>query len=395
MTLLALVPLTAISFAMLAAFPVFDEARQQLQSFVFANFVPDAIEIAEGYLTAFTEQARDVTAIGVVGLAVTAMLLFYTIESSLNDIFRVTRSRPLVSKFIVSWAILTLGPLLVGASISLEATLAPPRELLQYDTVSRAAAYLAQALPTLLSILAFMLFYLMIPYRPVRLVNALIGATFAGLLFSILRYSFTLYVTVFPAYQTLYGALALVPMLLLWTYLSWAVILAGSVVTAELPAWGIGEIGSGHAQSPGARLVLALAILAHLYQAVQEGGGGPRLNEILKRLPARDRDVENMLNQLREAGYIDITKRERWLPARDLHTTTLHNLYADLRLSVGPDIALAGHEAQRWQERLHEILAVDLDRKQQLMSITLADMFCSKPEEHNAESPPLALRRST
>jgi membrane protein len=140
MTLLALVPLTAISFAMLAAFPVFDEARQQLQSFVFANFVPDAIEIAEGYLTAFTEQARDVTAIGVVGLAVTAMLLFYTIESSLNDIFRVTRSRPLVSKFIVSWAILTLGPLLVGASISLEATLAPPRELLQYDTVSRAAA---------------------------------------------------------------------------------------------------------------------------------------------------------------------------------------------------------------------------------------------------------------
>jgi membrane protein len=394
MTLIALVPLTAISVSILAAFPVFDEARQQLQSFVFANFVPDAIETVQQHLTAFTDQARNVTAIGVVGLAVTAMLLFYTIESSLNDIFRVTRSRPLVSKFIVFWAILTLGPLLVGASVSLEATLAPPRELLQYDTVSRAAAYLAQALPTLLSIVAFMLFYLMIPYRPIRFVNALIGATIAGLLFSLLRYSFTLYVTVFPTYQTLYGTLALIPMTLLWTYLSWAVILAGAVVTAELPAWGVGEIGSGRARSPGARLVLALAILAHLYQAVQGGRGGPRLGEILKKLPARDRDVEGMLNQLRDAGYIDITKRERWLPARDLHTTSLHDLYVDLRLSVDPDIALAGHEAQRWQERLNDILAVDLDRKQQLLSVTLADLFCSKPEEQKAESPPLALRRS-
>ena len=323
------------------------------------------------------------------------MLLFYTIESSLNDIFRVTRSRPLVSKFIVFWAILTLGPLLVGASVSLEATLAPPQEILQYDAVNGAMAYLAQALPTLLSIVAFMLFYLMIPYRPVRLVNALIGATIAGVLFSLLRYFFTLYVTFFPAYQTLYGALALIPMLLLWTYLSWAVILAGAVVTAELPSWGVGEIGSGRAQSPGARLVIALAILAHLHQAVQQGGGGPRLNEILRRLPARDRDVEDILNQLRDAGYIDITKRDRWLPARDLHATSLHDLYADLRLSVGPDIALAGHEAQQWQERLNDILAVDLERKQQLLSVTLADMFCSKPEEQNAESPPLALRRST
>jgi membrane protein len=395
MTLLALVPLTAISVAMLAAFPVFDDARQQLQSFVFANFVPDAIETAQQYLAAFTAQARDVTAIGVMGLAITAMLLFYTIESSLNDIFRVTRSRPLVSKFIVFWAILTLGPLLVGASVSLEATLAPPQEILQYDAVNGAAAYLAQALPTLLSIVAFMLFYLMIPYRPVRLVNALVGATTAGILFSLLRYFFTLYVTVFPAYQTLYGALALVPMLLLWTYLSWAVILAGAVVTAELPSWGVGEIGSGHARSPGARLVLALAILAHLHQAVQRGGGGPRLGEILKRLPARDRDVEDILNQLHDAGYIDITKRDRWLPARDLHAVSLHDLYADLRLSVGPDIALAGHEGQRWQERLNDILAVDLDRKQQLMNISLADMFSSKSEEEqNAKSPPLTLRRS-
>jgi membrane protein len=239
-----------------------------------------------------------------------------------------------------------------------------------------------------------MLFYLLIPYRPVRFVNALIGGTIAGLLFSLLRYSFTLYVTVFPTYQTLYGTLALIPMTLLWTYLSWAVILAGAVVTAELPAWGVGEIGSGRARSPGARLVLALAILSHLHQGVQRGGGGPRLGEILKRLPARDRDVEATLIQLRDAGYIDITKRERWLPARDLHRTSLHDLYTDLRLSVDPDIALAGHEAQRWQERLNDILAVDLDRKQQLLSVTLADLFCCEPEEQKTESPPLALRRS-
>ena len=393
MTLLALVPLTAVSFAMLAAFPVFDDARQQLQHFVFAYFVPDAIETVQEYLATFADRARDVTAIGVVGLAVTAMLLFNTIESALNDIFRVTRSRPLISKFIVFWAILTLGPLLFGASVSLEATLSPPRNILQTSGYRGTAAYLAQALPTLLSILAFMLFYVMIPYRPVRLANALIGATIAGILFSLLRYFFTLYVTLFPAYETLYGALALIPMFLLWTYLSWAVILAGAVMTAELPAWGVGEVGGGNAQSPGARLALALAILAHLYKASQHGGGA-RLSEILTRLPARDRAVEDMLNQLRRTDYVDITKRDRWLPARDLYVTTLHDLYSDLRLNMEPDIALAGQGSAPWQERLNAILNADLERKRELLNITLGDLFSSEAEEKEAESAPVSLRRA-
>lgn len=393
MTLLALVPLTAVSFAMLAAFPVFDDARQQLQSFVFAYFVPDAIETVQEHLTAFAERARGVTAFGVVGLAVTAMLLFNTIESALNDIFRVTRSRPLVSKFIVFWAILTLGPLLVGASVSVEATLTPPREIFQFDRYTTVLGYLAQTLPTVLSILAFMLCYLMIPYRPVRVMNALVGATMAGILFSLLRYFFTLYVTLFPAYETLYGVLALIPMFLLWTYLSWAVILAGAVMTAELPAWGLGEIGGGEAQSPGARLVLALAILAHLYE-VNQRGGGAHLAQILRKVPARDRAVEEMLNQLRRAGYVDVTKRDRWLPARDLYSTSLYDLYSHLRLNIEPDIALVGHVADPWQERLHAIFNVDMERKRELMDVTLGDLFSSKITQSNSGSVPVSLRRA-
>lgn len=393
MTLLALVPLTAVSFAMLAAFPVFDDARQQLQSFVFAYFVPDAIETVQEHLTAFAERARGVTAFGVVGLAVTAMLLFNTIESALNDIFRVTRSRPLVSKFIVFWAILTLGPLLVGASVSVEATLTPPREIFQFDRYTTVLGYLAQTLPTVLSILAFMLCYLMIPYRPVRVMNALVGATMAGVLFSLLRYFFTLYVTLFPAYETLYGVLALIPMFLLWTYLSWAVILAGAVMTAELPAWGLGEIGGGEAQSPGARLVLALAILAHLYE-VNQRGGGAHLAQILRKVPARDRAVEEMLNQLRRAGYVDVTKRDRWLPARDLYSTSLYDLYSHLRLNIEPDIALVGHVADPWQERLHAIFNVDMERKRELMDVTLGDLFSSKITQSNSGSVPVSLRRA-
>ncbi len=394
MTLLALVPLTAVSFAMLAAFPVFDDARQQLQHFIFAYFVPDAIETVQEHVARFTDQARDVTAFGVVGLALTAMLLFNTIESSFNDIFRVTRSRPLISKFIVFWAILTLGPLLVGASVSLEATLGPPQDIIRSPTYHSFASYVAQILPSLLSILAFMLFYIMIPYRPVRLRYAIVGAIVAGIVFSLLRYFFTLYVTLFPAYQTLYGALALVPMFLLWTYLSWAVILAGAVVTAELPAWGVGEIGGGSAHSSGARFVLALAILAQLYQATRHGGGA-RLSEILKKLPARDRAVEEMLNQLRRSHYVDVTKRDRWLPARDLHATTLHDLYKDLRLSVAPEaaLALAGHSVDPWQERLNAILVADAERERELMNITLGNLFSTEPKEQAADSPAVSLRR--
>lgn len=393
-TLIALVPLSAVGFALLAAFPVFEEVQRQIQALILQNFLPSAIDTVQEYLNRFAGRARDLTAVGVVGLAVTAMLLFYAVEAAMNTIFRVSRARPLVPRFMVFWAILTLGPLLMGASFSMGASLVTANGMVAEEAGWKVAA---PVLPTLLSITAFTLFYAIIPYRPVRFRNALIGAALAGLVFSLLRYLFTLYVTTFPAYQTLYGALATVPMFLFWVYLSWAVILAGAVITAELPAWGIGEVGSGYVNSPGARLVLALGILAELYRATQRGGG-VGTGQLLGALPAHDRAVEDVLRQLRQTNYVDATSRGRWLPARDLHATTLYDLFTDLSLNVGPEVAIHGTSVAPWRERLDRILAADAERQRELMTVSLKDLLMDDPEMRDdpearlAASPRLTLR---
>lgn len=386
-TLIALVPLTAVGFALLAAFPVFEEVQRQLQAIILQNFLPSAIDTVQEYLNRFAGRARDLTAVGVVGLAVTAMLLFYAVESAMNTIFRVSRARPLIPRFLVFWAILTLGPLLMGASFSIGASLVTADGTLSRNGVWQVVGPIV---PTLLSITAFTLFYVMIPYRPVRFINAAIGAILAGLVFSLLRFLFTLYVTTFPAYQTLYGALATVPMFLFWMYLSWAVILAGAVITAELPSWGVGEVGGGYAISPGARLVLALGILSLLYRATQRGGG-VGMAQLLSALPAHDRAVEEVLLQLRRENYVDTTSRGRWLPARDLHHVTLYDLFCDLGLDLGPEVALGGSGSAEWRERLDRILAADVGRQRELMSISLKDLLSGDTETQAAVSPRLSL----
>ncbi|WP_034943112.1 virulence factor BrkB family protein [Erwinia oleae] len=232
-SLLSLVPLVAVVFALFAAFPVFSDVSVQLKRFVFNNFVPSSGTIIQSYLEQFVANVNKMTAVGACGLVITALLLMYAIDSALNTILRSQRKRPLVYSFAVYWMILTLGPLLAGASLAISSYLLSLRWA-SVTGVSWLIEYGLRVFPLLLSWLSFWLLYSIVPTRQVPMKDALIGALVAGLLFELGKKGFALYVTMFPSYQLIYGVLAVIPILFLWVYWTWCIVLLGAEIAATL-----------------------------------------------------------------------------------------------------------------------------------------------------------------
>ncbi|MCW0318652.1 hypothetical protein NB724_003803 [Pantoea ananatis] len=232
-SLLALVPLIAVVFALFAAFPVFSDISVQLKNFIFTNFMPAAGNTLQRYLEQFVANVHRMTAVGAVGLIVTALLLMHSVDSALNAIWRSDKKRPLVYSFAVYWMILTLGPLLAGASLAISSYLLS----LKWINVTGVTSLIDQMLrffPLLLSWLSFWLLYSIVPTQRVPSRDALTGALVAGLLFELGKKGFALYVTMFPSYQLIYGVLAVIPILFLWVYWTWCIVLLGAEITVTL-----------------------------------------------------------------------------------------------------------------------------------------------------------------
>ncbi|MCX8959554.1 virulence factor BrkB family protein [Erwinia psidii] len=232
-SLLSLVPLVAVVFALFAAFPAFSSVSSQLKTFIFSNFVPASGTAIQSYLEQFVANINKMTAVGACGLVVTSLLLMYSIDTALNTIWRSQRKRPLVYSFAVYWMILTLGPLLAGASLAISSYLLSLRWA-SVTGVSWLIDYGLRIFPLLLSWLAFWLLYSIVPTRQVAWRDAFIGAMIAGLLFELGKKAFALYVTMFPSYQLIYGVLAVIPILFLWIYWTWCIVLLGAEITATL-----------------------------------------------------------------------------------------------------------------------------------------------------------------
>lgn len=242
-SLLSLVPLLSIALAVLAAFPSFGDVRAQMMDWAFANLVPAVGSIVQEQMNRFIANAGRLTAIGVVGLGVSAIMLLVTIESAFNSIFRVERDRSAISRLLVYWTVLTLGPLLMGAALSLQGYVTAAN---RWQLARSVSPYLAAPLPFILTTATFTIMFASLPNRRVRLGDAFAGAIASSALFAGLRWGFGLYVTSSEAYTNLYGAVAVVPIFLLWMFLSWAVVLIGAQVTAALPEWRAGRHPGEH-----------------------------------------------------------------------------------------------------------------------------------------------------
>src|SRR6266567_1745204 len=246
-TLVSLVPLGVIALGILSAFPNFVTVRQELLALVFSNFVPQISEQAAWWFQYFAESAAQATAIGIVGIAATGVLLLATVEDLLNALWRVTMPRPWSQRVVAYWTLMTLGPLLVGMSLTLSTYLdtAARRAGIDPEALAQLASFwphfLARLVPLLLELIACTLLYCLIPNCAVRWRDGALGAAVAAVAIEILKIGFSIYIGSFASYQTVYGAIAGIPIFLLWMYVSWLAVMIGAVVAANLPTWRVDE----------------------------------------------------------------------------------------------------------------------------------------------------------
>jgi membrane protein len=370
-SLLAIVPLTAIAFSMLAAFPVFQGVREQFQSVLFANLLPDSAEAMRDYFDQFVRNTTTLSAVGIVGLALTAVLLLGTIESSLNAIFHVARPRAMVPRLLSFWALITLGPLLLGASFSLSTYLFAATQWLGLDVLTGPLGGVARLMPTLIIIVLLVFFYVVIPNRPVPLAAAAVGGTLAGFLFSALRSVFGYYVVHFPTYQTIYGAVSAVPIFLVWMYLSWTVVLLGAVVTSALGDWRrAGGAPGAVGVSDDTRLSAAIALLAALRDVSRKGGALSR-DTLARASGLGDQAAERILSELRAAQFVEQTADREWLLARDLKAAPLFELLDALDLGIGEGLC----RETAWAPALGEYLADARRRSRDALGVSLDELI--------------------
>jgi len=349
-SLLAVVPVLAIALAMLAAFPVFAEVRGEIMDSLFAIVFPYADEAVRGQVNQFVNAAGGLTALGVVGIAVTAVMLLVTIETALNGIFGARASRALLGRVLMYWAVVTLGPMLLGASFSLSGYLYALQDIANGGPalLHGLSGLVTHAVPWVLTAVAFTLLYLVVPDRPVHMNDALAGGLVAAALVAGLRFGFLIYVTNAEAYRTLYGALAVIPVFLVWMYVSWLVVLTGAIITAVLPAWRMRRV-----EGPDPRrqdLNAALRVLNRLQNEAartladprRKRGVGVGRRQLLADTGLPEERLWRILSDLADAGLVAQAESGRWLLARDLDAVTLDDVMGVLHLRMPDGGPLSG-----------------------------------------------------
>jgi membrane protein len=232
-SLMSLVPLLVVMLSVMTAFPIFSDLKQVIENFVYSNFLPTAGDVVQQYIAGFVDNASKMSAVAISFLFVMALLLISTIDKSLNKIWRVKEKRRIVTAFSMYWMILTLGPIFVGSSLAASSYIVSLVSFNDFGVEETVNLFL-RLLPLLSSISAFIILYMVVPNKTVPFKFALSGAVLAAILFEVAKRGFVIYVTQLPSYQAIYGAFATIPIIFLWVYLSWLVVLVGAVFTVSL-----------------------------------------------------------------------------------------------------------------------------------------------------------------
>jgi membrane protein len=322
-TLLSLVPLITVALTMISAFPAFQEFTTHVDDFLSENVLPEPIsDVISRYLEEFTEKAARLTALGVAGLAVTSFLLMYTIERAFNVIWRVHRGRSIAQRVVMYWSILTLGPALIGASLTMT-TFVISRSMGWVESPWLGDTAL-RLIPALFTIAAFTLLYYIVPSRPVQPTHALIGGLVAGVSFEIMKRGFGLYVALTPTYTMVYGAFATIPVFLVWIYASWVVTVMGAVVTALLPDYRL--LRGERRATVGAAFAETLQVLRVLVRC-QRRSETPDVRRICERSGVTREACEAVLERLCDAGWVTRAAGWRWVLACDPETVSIAEIH--------------------------------------------------------------------
>lgn len=307
-TLLSLVPMITIALTLFSAFPVFEDFSSEIKRFLLSNMLPETGgKMISRYVEQFAESATRLTAFGFAFLAVTAMLIMNTIDRAFNTIWRISKPRPWLKRMFIYWAVITLAPLLIGASLSLTSWLVGLSS--GYAKHPPLFGMLAlKTVPVILTTLAFSLLFRWVPNRHVPLNHALIGGVVAAVAFEAMSRGFGFFISHFSTYKLVYGAFASVPIFLLWIYFSWITILIGALIAASLSRWqhhGTKQLNAAE------QFYFAVRVLDLMEQGLVEGEL-QTVSLLSKRLNLAFEATELLLDKLQDADMVRKLSGRGW-----------------------------------------------------------------------------------
>ena len=301
-TSIALVPFFTVALAVFTAFPMFSNMQGALQGWLIDSLIPDNIaRQVLGYLTQFSRQANKLGAAGLGILLITAIALILTIDRTLNGIWRVKNPRPFAQRVLIYWSAITLGPVLLGASLALTASVV--------TTTSGLVGTLPFSLRFLLGTFQFFLIaaglaalYRYVPNTYVKWTHAWVGGVFAAAGIELAKKALALYLSKVPTYSMIYGAFATLPILLIWIYVAWVIVLLGAVIAAYLPSLlaGVAKRGTGH----GWQFQLAVEVLQRLSSLRRTAQLGCSASSLALTLQIDVLQLEPVLETLTELAWV-------------------------------------------------------------------------------------------
>ena len=360
-TVLALVPLFTLVLAIFTAFPIFAQVQDQLQRWLIESLVPESISRQVlGSLTQFSRKASRLGLVGLLAVVATSLALLVTIDRTLGQIWRVSRQRNWAQRVLIYWAGLTLGPLLLGGSLAISSYLFT-------GYLSGLGDWLPVSVRTLLDLVEFCLLvgcvtglYYYLPNTRVDWRHALIGGVAVALGLELAKKVLALYLAQMPTYSAIYGAFSAVPILLVWIYVAWVVVLLGAVVTASLPE--IGRQAKRHADGPGWSFRLALEVLQRLSVARMASPQGLRLSQLADELHIEQRHAQLVLDALQELNWVrrleqsDTQIESTWVLLVEVSVTQLEPLVKKLCLHPSEATDLLWQKTQLTRLMLADVI---------------------------------------
>lgn len=335
-TTIALVPFFTVALAIFTAFPMFSKMQANLQLWLVQSLVPDSIaRQVVGYLTQFAGRAGRLGFVGFAALVFSVLALVFTIDRTFNGIWRVRRSRPVGQRVLVYWAAMTLGPLLLAASLSTTSyVLSASKGLV--GGLPGGVGLILDVVEFALLAAAFTALYRYVPNTPVRLRHAIAGGVFVAVGMEVAKRLLAWYLGLVPTYSVVYGAFATVPILLVWIYIAWTIVLLGAVVAAYLPSLlaGARRRGSAH----GWQFQLALEVLKHLLAARTTSARGLSAEQLADTMEVDILQLEPVLETLVQLDWIgrlnevDDHAATRYVLLVDVQGTALEPLMRHLLL---------------------------------------------------------------
>ncbi|MFL0809979.1 MAG: YihY family inner membrane protein [Agarilytica sp.] len=369
MTLFALVPMMMVTYSMFSLIPAFSGLGDQLHTMIFSNFLPETGSEVQQYLSNFSKQARSLTLPGVAMLVVTAFLMLRNIEKTFNNIWGVKKARRGLTSFLLYWAVLSIGPLFLGAGLMMSTYLISMKLVVGQVDIITVAAPIFRILPLFMGSVAFTLLFVAVPNCRVPLRDAVVGGVVTAVCFEAAKAGFGAFVAN-SSFQLIYGAFAVVPLFLLWVNFIWVIVLSGAVLTRTLAEKAY--VTKAGKQSD---LVAILSCLAVFREKTLSGD------------TVSDKDCvsigvslvhwQRLRSLMVDHKWIAVTENGNYVLTRDLNQQSLWSLaeILDLSMATEPFVYQGKSEPPHWLAHLNEIVAHIRQNSCHAMSQSLENLY--------------------